>query len=50
MELLHNNPLAEYIAEQVWASSNQPNIQDCVRIGALARTEQDVLRVLRVIK
>jgi Cdc6-like AAA superfamily ATPase len=49
-EVLHDNPLAEYIADQVRTSSNHPNIRDCVGIGALARTEQDVLRVLRVVK
>ena len=50
LEVLHDNPLAEYIADQIWTSSNHPNIRDCVRIGALARTEQDVLNVLRVVK
>ncbi len=50
LEVLHHNPLAEYIADQAWTSTNQPNLRDCVRIEALARTEQDVLRVLRVIK
>jgi hypothetical protein len=47
LELLHDNPLAEYIAEQVYTREH-PNIRDCVRIAALAATEQDVLRILRV--
>ena len=34
LEVLHDNPLAEYIADQIWASSNQPNIRDCARIGS----------------
>ncbi|MFZ0510636.1 MAG: AAA family ATPase [Candidatus Nitrosopolaris sp.] len=49
LEVLHNHPLAEYIAEQVWQTKN-PNIRDCVRIAALARSEQDVLRILRTVK
>ncbi|MGC1929896.1 MAG: hypothetical protein WA667_13045 [Candidatus Nitrosopolaris sp.] len=32
LEVLHDNPLAEYIADRIWTSSNQPNIRDCVRI------------------
>jgi len=50
MDVLKKYPLAEYIAEQVWSSSNTPNIRDCVRISKLAQTEQDVLRILRVVK
>jgi hypothetical protein len=34
-------PLAEYIAEQVWAYSKQPNIRDCVDIARMAETEQE---------
>lgn len=45
---LGNNPLAQYIAEEVWNSKN-PNIRDCVRIAAISETEQDVLRYLRVL-
>jgi Holliday junction DNA helicase RuvB len=45
---LGDNPLAEYIAEQVWVTSKQPNIRDCVRLGSLCQTEQDVLRMLRM--
>jgi holliday junction DNA helicase RuvB len=37
------HPLSAYIADQVWNSSDKPNIRDCVRI-AIAKTEQDVLR------
>jgi ATP-dependent Lon protease len=48
-DILKDNPLAEYIAEQVWSTKN-PNIRDCVRIASLAKTEQDVLRILRVVK
>lgn len=50
MDVLKKYPLAEYIAEQVWPSSGRPNIRDCVRIAKLCNTEQDVLRVLRVLK
>jgi MoxR-like ATPase len=49
LELLKDNPLAEYIAEQVW-NTNNPNIRECVRIGSLAKCEQDVLRYLRMVK
>ena len=49
-DVLKQHPLAEYIAEQVWTSSKQPNIRDCVRVGNLAKTEQDVLRILKVVK
>jgi MoxR-like ATPase len=45
-----HHPLAEYISEQVWSSSDNPNIRDCVRIASLCKTEQDVLRILRVVK
>jgi holliday junction DNA helicase RuvB len=45
---LGNIPLAEYIAEEVW-NSKSPNIRDCVRIAAISKTEQDVLRYLRVL-
>lgn len=31
-----------YFAELVYHSSDKPNIRDCIRIGALAKTEQDV--------
>ena len=41
-------PLAQYIAEQVW-DSKSPNIRDCVRIASIARCEQDVLRMLRIV-
>lgn len=44
-----NNALAEYIAEEVWNSSKSPNIRDCVRIASIAKCEQDVLRMLRIV-
>ena len=46
---LGNNPLAQYIAEEVWNSSKNPNIRDCVRIASVCRCEQDVLRMLRTV-
>jgi holliday junction DNA helicase RuvB len=46
---LGNNPLAQYIAEEVWNSSKNPNIRDCVRIASVCKCEQDVLRYLRVL-
>jgi MoxR-like ATPase len=49
VDVLKKHPLAEYVAEQVW-SSDKPNIRDCVRVASLCKTEQDVLRVLRLIK
>ena len=45
---LVGNPLSEYIAEEVWMSKS-PNIRDCVRIASIARCEQDVLRMLRIV-
>jgi MoxR-like ATPase len=48
MDVLKQHPLSQYIAEQVWVTSKQPNIRDCVRIAAIAKTEQDVLRILRM--
>ena len=50
LDVLKKHPLAEYIAEQVYQSSKNPNVRDCVRISTLAKTEQDVLRILRVVK
>jgi MoxR-like ATPase len=51
LDVLKKHDLAEFIAEQVWLSSaDKPNIRDCVRISKLAKTEQDVLRILRVVK
>jgi MoxR-like ATPase len=50
LDVLKDNDLAEYIAEHVYASSNKPNIRDCMRISTLAQTEQDVLRLLRVLR
>ncbi len=50
MDVLKKNDLAEYIAEHVYKSSKKPNIRECVRIGSMCRTEQDVLRMLRVLK
>jgi MoxR-like ATPase len=42
--------LGRYIAEQVYeAKGPNANIRDCVRISALAKTEQDVLRILRIL-
>jgi Holliday junction DNA helicase RuvB len=31
-DVLKQHPLAQYVAEQVWLSSDKPNIRDCVRI------------------
>jgi hypothetical protein len=42
------NPLSAYIADQVWNSSDRPNIRDCVRIATISKCEQDVLRALRL--
>jgi MoxR-like ATPase len=50
VELLKDNPLAEYIADNVYSSSVTPNIRDCERIAAMSKTEQDVLRILRTLK
>lgn len=50
VDVLKKHPLAEYIAEQVYQSSKNPNIRDCVRIPSVCKTEQDVLRVLRIVK
>ena len=50
VDVLKKHDLAEYIAEQVYQSSNNPNIHDCVRIASMAKTEQDVLRMLRILK
>jgi hypothetical protein len=50
MDVLKKHLLAEYIAEQVYGSSGMPNIRDCFRIATMSKTEQDVLRLLRVIK
>jgi hypothetical protein len=50
LDVLKKYPLAEYIATEVYQSSTNPNIRDCVRVSKLANTEQDVLRILRVIK
>jgi hypothetical protein len=47
---LGDNPLAEYIANEVWAASKQPSIRDCIRIAAVTNTQQDVLRALRILK
>jgi hypothetical protein len=51
-QLNHNlkgNDLTEYIAEQVYASSDKPNIRDCVRLATLCQTEQNVLRMMRIL-
>lgn len=50
LDVLKKHPLSEYVAEQVWLSSDKPNIRDCVRIASLCKTEQDVLRVLRILR
>ena len=55
METTHRRFLTEieyteYIATEVYQSSTNPNIRDCVRISKLANTEHDVLRILMVIK
>jgi MoxR-like ATPase len=49
-DVLKGHPLSEYIIQEVYNSSDKPNIRDCVRISKLCRTEQDVLRALRVLK
>jgi len=49
LDVLKNHPLAEYIAETVYSSSDKPNIRDCVRISKLAQTEQDVLTTIRIL-
>lgn len=47
---LGNNPLAEYIAEQVYETKGaEANIRDCVRIAAIVKCEQDVHRYLRIL-
>jgi hypothetical protein len=46
---LGDNPLTEYIANEVYQSSKNPNIRDCVRIANIAKTKQDVLRTIRVL-
>jgi len=47
-DVLKGHPLSEYIIQEVYQSSEKPNIRDCVRISKLAKTEQDVLRLLRL--
>lgn len=49
MNVSKNHPLAEYIAEQVYESSAKPSIRDCVRLASMCQTEQDVLRMMRVL-
>jgi hypothetical protein len=34
MDVLKKHDLAEYIAEQVYQSSSNPNVRDCVRIAS----------------
>jgi MoxR-like ATPase len=50
MDVLKQPPLAELIAEQVYESSAKPNIRDCVRLASMCQTEQDVLKMMRVLK
>jgi len=50
IDVLKGNDLAGNIAEQVFESSPNPNIRDCVRISQLCRTEQDVCRMMMVLK
>jgi len=50
LDVLKNYPLAEYISEQVYQSSKNPNVRDCVRLSKLCQTEQDILATLRVLK
>lgn len=56
VDVLKDHPLAEYIAEQVYkctkgtGSSKEPNVRDRVRIAKLAKTEQDVHRLLPVFR
>jgi MoxR-like ATPase len=54
LDVIKNHPLAEYIITEVYNSSisnnKEPNIRDCVRVAKLAQTEQDVFRILRMIK
>ena len=51
IQRLKNHPLAQYIAEQVYeAKEAESNIRDCVRIAEMARTEQDVHRILHLIR
>ena len=45
MDVLRH-PLAEYIAEQVYQSSSNPNVRDSVRLGSMCKTEQDILRMI----
>ncbi len=51
LDVLKKHPLAEYIAEEVWAASKskRPNVRDCVRLAYICKTEQDVLRTLRIL-
>ena len=49
LDVLKGHPLSEYIAEQVWSTAN-PNIRDCARLALLSQTEQDVLRIMRILK
>jgi hypothetical protein len=50
MDVLKRYPLAEFIAVQVYESSAKPNIRDCVRLASICQTEQEVLRMMRVLK
>ena len=51
VQRLGRNPLALYIAESVYETKGaEANIRDCVRISEMAKTEQDVLRFLRLVK
>lgn len=50
MDVLKRHPLAEFIAVQVYESSAKPNIRDCVCLASMCQTEQDVLKMMRVLK
>lgn len=50
LDVLKNHPLAEFIAQEVYTSATNPNIRDCVRLASLCQTEQDVLRMLKVLR
>jgi replication-associated recombination protein RarA len=50
MDVLKRHSLAEFIAVQVYESSAKPNIRDCVRLASMCQTEQDVLKMMRVLK
>ncbi len=43
------HPLAEYITERVYQTKN-PNIRDSERVALMVKSEQEVLRLRRILR